>query len=120
VKGLGDGDPNDPETAIGPIINKRQLDGLLHRIEQARSSGLQQVLGGKPEGLVLLRHVFLEVGNGTEFAQAEQFGPVVPLIRAEARRGAPPHQRDAIRSLERSVHQGRAARPTLRFRFRLG
>jgi aldehyde dehydrogenase (NAD+) len=41
VRGLKYGDPNDPETAIGPIINKRQLDGMLHRIEQARSSGIK-------------------------------------------------------------------------------
>jgi aldehyde dehydrogenase (NAD+) len=83
VRGLKYGDPNDAGTAIGPIINKRQLEGLLHRIDQARSSGLRLALGGKPEGLVLPPHVFLEVGNGTELAQVEQFGPVVPLIRAD-------------------------------------
>jgi aldehyde dehydrogenase (NAD+) len=78
VRGLKYGDPNDPETATGPIINKRQLDGMLHRIEQARSSGIKQVLGGEPHGLVLPPQIFLEVGNGTDLAQTEQ---IVPLIR---------------------------------------
>jgi aldehyde dehydrogenase (NAD+) len=27
--------------------------------------------------------VFLEVGNDTELAQTEQFGPIVPLIRVD-------------------------------------
>jgi aldehyde dehydrogenase (NAD+) len=92
VRGLKCGDPNHPETAIGPIINKRQLDGMMRRIEQARSSGLKQILGGEPQGLVLPPQVFLEVGNDTELAQTEQFGPIVPLIRvngeAEALRTA--------------------------------
>jgi aldehyde dehydrogenase (NAD+) len=88
VKGLKYGDPNDPDTAIGPVINQRQLDGMVSRIKEARSGGLKEVLGGKPEGLVLPPHVFVDVENGTEFAQAEQFGPIVPLIRADGEAGA--------------------------------
>jgi aldehyde dehydrogenase (NAD+) len=83
VKSLKFGDPNNPDTAIGPVINKRQLDGMVSRIKEARSNGLKQALGGEPEGLVLPPHVFVEVGNGSELAQAEQFGPIVPLIRAD-------------------------------------
>ena len=30
------GDPNDPETLIGPIINAKQLNGLRERIDEAR------------------------------------------------------------------------------------
>jgi aldehyde dehydrogenase (NAD+) len=83
VRGLKCGDPDDPKTAIGPIINKRQLDGMMRRIEQARSSGIKQALGGEPRGLVLPPQVFVEVGNDTELAQTEQFGPIVPLIRVD-------------------------------------
>jgi len=75
------GNPNDPDTAIGPIINKRQLDVMMQRLERARGAGLKQVLGGAPEGLVLPPQVFVDVPNDSEFAQAEQFGPIAPLIR---------------------------------------
>lgn len=83
VRELKIGDPNDPDTAIGPVINKKQLQGMLERIKQARDSGFKEVLGGEPHGLVLPPHVFLNVKNESELAQAEQFGPVVPLIRAD-------------------------------------
>src|SRR5207244_3510166 len=39
VKGLKVGDPNDPATVIGPIIDKKQLQGLIEKIEQAKRDG---------------------------------------------------------------------------------
>jgi aldehyde dehydrogenase (NAD+) len=77
------GDPNDVETVIGPIINRRQLDAVLQRIEDAKGAGIQQVLGGGPVGQVLPPQVFVDVPNDSEFAQAEQFGPVAMIIRAK-------------------------------------
>jgi aldehyde dehydrogenase (NAD+) len=83
ARALKVGDPNAADTAIGPIINKRQLDAVMKRIADARRAGLRQVLGGDPHGQVLPPHVFVDVPNDSEFAQAEQFGPVAMLIRAE-------------------------------------
>jgi aldehyde dehydrogenase (NAD+) len=83
AKALKVGDPNDPDTAIGPIINKRQLDAILGRIEGARRAGLTQALGGPARGQILPPHVFVNVPNDSELAQAEQFGPVAMIIRAE-------------------------------------
>ncbi len=82
VRTLKAGDPNDPETVIGPVINQRQLTGMLRSIEQAKAAGTKQALGGDPQGLVLPPQVFLEVQNDSEFAQTELFGPIVPIIRA--------------------------------------
>jgi aldehyde dehydrogenase (NAD+) len=77
------GDPNDPETAIGPIINQRQLDGMKKHIAAAKVAGVQQLLGGDPDGLVLPPHVFAGVDNQSDLAQAELFGPIAPIIRAK-------------------------------------
>lgn len=52
------GNPSEPDTAIGPLINRQQLQRLLERIEQARAAGARQILGGAPEALVLPPHVF--------------------------------------------------------------
>jgi aldehyde dehydrogenase (NAD+) len=76
------GDPDAPDTMIGPIINERQLDGLVKRIEEARASGAQQLLGGEPDGLVLPPHVFADVTMDMPLAKNEIFGPVAPFIRA--------------------------------------
>ena len=82
VRKLKVGDPDDPETLIGPIINQSQLDGLLKKIHVARRDGLKQVLGGEPRGLVLPPHIFVEVDNHHELAREEIFGPIAPIIRA--------------------------------------
>jgi len=46
------GDPDQPDTVIGPIINEKQPNGLIERIRDARTVGARQVTGGEPEGLV--------------------------------------------------------------------
>ena len=48
VKGLKVGNPNEPDTAIGPMINQNQLIGHPAHIQGARAAGARQVLGGDP------------------------------------------------------------------------
>ena len=57
------GNPNEPDTAIGPVINQNQLKGHLAHIQGARAAGARQVLGGDPKGQVLPPHVFVDVTN---------------------------------------------------------
>ena len=82
VRQLKVGDPNAPDTMIGPIINESQLNGLQRRINEAISSGAHQIVGGKAQGLVLPPHVFSQVTNRMQLAQTESFGPIAPIIRA--------------------------------------
>lgn len=81
VRNLKVGDPNSLGTAIGPIINKSQFDGLLKHIENARANGARQAAGGEPKGLVLPPHVFADVTPRMQVAQDEMFGPVVSIIK---------------------------------------
>jgi aldehyde dehydrogenase (NAD+) len=81
VRNLKVGNPNDPDTAVGPVINKNQLQKLLDHIDRARKEGARQVLGGEPDGLVLPPHVFDHVSNNMSIAQEELFGPVVGIIK---------------------------------------
>jgi hypothetical protein len=48
VKGLKVGNPNEPDTAIGPVINQNQLKGHLAHIQGARAAGARQVLAEIP------------------------------------------------------------------------
>lgn len=82
VRNLKVGNPHEDDTAIGPIINQSQFDGLRRKIDTARSSGARQVVGGDAEGLVLPPHVFVDVRNDQELAAEEIFGPIAPIVRA--------------------------------------
>ena len=82
VEKLKFGNPNDADTVIGPIINKRQLDGLTAMIAEAHADGAHQRVGGAPEGLVLPPHVFENITAAVKLGRKEIFGPIAPVIRA--------------------------------------
>lgn len=76
------GDPLDPQTNIGPIINKDQFDGILAKIEKAKAQGATVALSGDPIGTVIPPHVFVDVDPESDIALEESFGPIVPIIKA--------------------------------------
>lgn len=76
------GDPRNPATIVGPVINQAQLDSHLKRLETARDEGARQVLGGEPNGLVLPPWVFADYPSDGVLFQEESFGPIVPVVRA--------------------------------------
>ena len=102
------GDPMSPETQVGPICNKPQLEKILRYIEIARSEGATAVLGGaratRPEcgqGWFVEPTIFTGVRNDMRIAQEEVFGPVLAVVPFE-------DEEDAIR-LGNDVAYGLAA-----------
>jgi aldehyde dehydrogenase (NAD+) len=83
VRGLKYGDPNDPDTVIGPIINEKQMRSHLSHIAGARAAGARQLLGGDPQGSILPPHIFVDVKNSMAVAQDETFGPIAPIIKVD-------------------------------------
>jgi aldehyde dehydrogenase (NAD+) len=81
ARGLKVGNPNEPDTVIGPLINAKQMKAALNHLEAARAAGARQVLNGAPVGRVLPPQV-ADVANDSELAQSEHFSPIAPLIRA--------------------------------------
>lgn len=82
VKGLKFGDPSDPDTAVGPIINDKQLDGLQKKIALAKTEGARVLLEGSVDGNVLPPHVFVDVQPEMELAREEIFGPIAGIMSA--------------------------------------
>lgn len=82
VKALRCGDPGDPETVVGPVINASQLDGLKHKIVKAKAEGATVLVGGEPDGNVMPPHVFGNVTADMEIAREEIFGPLVGIQSA--------------------------------------
>jgi aldehyde dehydrogenase (NAD+) len=79
------GDPSEPETDLGPIINHSQLEAIQDKLRRAREDGAEQLTGGDPSGpagLALPPHVLLG-SNDVASAREEVFGPVITVIRAE-------------------------------------
>lgn len=82
ARGLRFGDPLDPETIIGPLINEAQMAKLIAQIERARSQGARIMTGGRNHGLVYEPTV-LVMTEDMDIAHEEVFGPVASVIIAE-------------------------------------
>jgi aldehyde dehydrogenase (NAD+) len=82
------GDPLDPETVMGPVINQSSCDRIMGMIDQARNAGADVLAGGRRRDGALAGGFFIEptvlaVDNDAEIARTEVFGPVVSVIRFE-------------------------------------
>ncbi|WP_042414920.1 aldehyde dehydrogenase family protein [Streptacidiphilus anmyonensis] len=79
------GDPADPGTQIGPVINARQLHSIREKIDRAVTDGAKLLLSADPTGptgQVLPPHVLVGT-NDVATARDEVFGPVATIIRAD-------------------------------------
>lgn len=80
------GDPQSEETDLGPLINKKQYEGVQSYIEKGIEEGATLIYGGtgKPEqlekGYFVKPTIFSDVNNKMTIAQEEIFGPVMSVI----------------------------------------
>jgi len=82
VKTLKYGDPTDPDTIIGPLINQQQMDKLIDQVETARKQGAKILCGGQNHDLIYEPTV-LVMTEDMDIAHEEVFGPVANVIIAE-------------------------------------
>ncbi|MBD9641784.1 aldehyde dehydrogenase family protein [Ensifer sp. ENS07] len=88
------GDPLNPGTKVGPLVNARQFDRVQQLIKRGIDEGATLVAGGlgKPEGLdigyFVKPTVFSDVENSMTIAQEEIFGPVLSIIPYETENDA--------------------------------
>ncbi len=79
------GDPTDPATIIGPVIDDRAVNRIMGMIERAKASGARLVTGGErcggamADGYFIAPTVFADVQHGAELSQTEVFGPVLAV-----------------------------------------
>ena len=75
------GDPRDPANMMGPLINARQRDSVLHHIELGARSGRVVLGGGRAEkfdrGFYVEPTLITDVDPGASVVQEEIFGPVL-------------------------------------------
>jgi aldehyde dehydrogenase (NAD+) len=86
AKSIPVGDPFDPATISGPVVNAAALDRILGVIEQAVGDGARLVAGGGrlngplANGYFIEPTVFADVDPRSQLAQNEVFGPVLAVI----------------------------------------
>jgi aldehyde dehydrogenase (NAD+) len=84
--GLLVGDPQSPETFMGPVAGKKQYETVRRYIEIGLAEGARVVAGGldRPAGLergyYVKPTIFADVSNDMRIAREEIFGPVLCLI----------------------------------------
>jgi acyl-CoA reductase-like NAD-dependent aldehyde dehydrogenase len=79
------GDPLDPNTQIGPLVNAAQLRRVERYIQQGLADGGTVTTGGKrpphlPNGYFIEPTIFAGLDNGSAVAREEIFGPVLTVI----------------------------------------
>ncbi|BFM49179.1 aldehyde dehydrogenase [Marinomonas sp. THO17] len=79
------GDPLDPATTMGPLVDKAQLDRVSNFIESALQQGAKLEMGGLPEyhqgqGFYVQPTIFSNANHQMTFVQEEIFGPVLAMM----------------------------------------
>src|SRR5262249_19827084 len=85
--GMKQGNPFDPDTRIGPLVSKEQLDRVTGYLDAGKKEGAKAVIGGErntakglEKGYFVKPTVFTGVRNDMKIAREEIFGPVVSVI----------------------------------------
>ncbi|MGG0939098.1 aldehyde dehydrogenase family protein [Brevibacillus centrosporus] len=81
VSSLKVGDPYDPDTVIGPLINDRQVKSLMSTIEEAIGEGATPILKGEVTGNVVAPIILTDVTTDMAIASKELFGPAVCIFK---------------------------------------
>src|SRR4029077_1170473 len=79
TKTLKTGDPKEPSTIIGPLINESALQLVKERVQDAVAKGAKVLAGGEADGPCFQATLITDVSEDSEFAKHETFGPVVAI-----------------------------------------
>jgi phosphonoacetaldehyde dehydrogenase len=82
TKRLRCGDPLDPETEVGTVIDEASARLIEARIAGAMEDGAEKLCGGERFCALLTPAVLDRVSPESELVALETFGPVAPIIRA--------------------------------------
>ncbi|MGW6705249.1 aldehyde dehydrogenase family protein [Streptomyces sp. NPDC054956] len=95
------GDPLDPGTRLGPVVNAKQRDRVRAFIVKGVEEGARLVAGGpeapREQGFYIAPTVFADVTPGMTIEQEEIFGPVVSILSYE-------DEEDAVRIANGTVY----------------
>ncbi len=103
ASGLKVGNPKEPDTIIGPLINKQQFDQVKNSVDTAIREGAKVLCGAKSDGLCYYPTVLTNVKPGSSFLREETFGPVVAVIEVKDEEEAVAIANDTMYGLSAAV-----------------
>jgi acyl-CoA reductase-like NAD-dependent aldehyde dehydrogenase len=73
------GDPANPDTQMGPVIDAAAADEIMLRLTEAQSKGARVLMGGTRDGNLVAPTVVADVSLDMKLVAEETFGPVLAL-----------------------------------------
>ena len=83
TKALAVGDPMDPKTLVGPLIDQGHAGRVCEWIAEAERGGAGRLCGGERNGAVVSPAVMTGVPRGCRLYRDEVFGPVLSVEKAD-------------------------------------
>ena len=83
VEGLKVGDPMDPSTDVGPLIDQGALDKVASMVDEAKADGAEILTGGERNDPFYAPTVIANVRRDMKVCREEIFGPVTTVSRYE-------------------------------------
>jgi glyceraldehyde-3-phosphate dehydrogenase (NADP+) len=78
--GLKVGDPLDPATDLGPMVDDKAVARTHEWVQEALADGARALSGGTPDGRTYPPTVLVDVDRGSRICGEEAFAPVVNLF----------------------------------------
>jgi len=79
VKALVTGDPMDPDTDVGPLIDAKAIDRIDSWVAEALTGGARALIGGERDGTCYMPTVLVDVKPEMKVSREEVFGPVITV-----------------------------------------
>ncbi|MER7676504.1 aldehyde dehydrogenase family protein [Streptomyces sp. NPDC096934] len=104
VRTLKTGDPSDPATIIGPVINSSQADAITAAVDQAIAEGATALVHGATTDNLVEPTVLTDLPAGSAILRQEIFGPVALLVVFDGEEEAVRLVNDTPYGLSGAVH----------------
>ncbi|MEN8654941.1 aldehyde dehydrogenase family protein [Streptomyces sp. 21So2-11] len=110
VKTLKVGDPADPQTHIGPLINSSQAEMVSALVTHTVEAGATALLHGQTVGNLVAPSVLTDIAPGSPVLSQEIFGPVALIVPFDGEEEAIRIANDTPYGLSGAVHTGNVER----------
>ncbi|MEV0527156.1 aldehyde dehydrogenase family protein [Streptomyces sp. NPDC050439] len=104
VASLKVGDPADPATHIGPLINSSQAEAVTKLVDQTVAAGAKALLHGRTDGNLVAPTVLTDLPADSPALRQEIFGPVALLVPFDGEEEAVRIANDSPYGLSGAVH----------------
>ncbi len=83
ARALNVGDPREPTTHIGPLVNGAAVERVTELVRDAVAKGAQTLSGGEPDGALFPPTVISGVTRDMRVYSEESFGPLASIISVD-------------------------------------